>query len=306
MSANDPNSPPRTGAEPDRRGWVPATAPATAPITPLADRPGREGVVRRVGPLILAAALLSASLSAIGTYAAISLILKPSAAASAAAGQSGAAQPVTMTRSEAIVRVATQVKPSVVTILAAGVSGVTPFSVPVTGAGSGFIVSGDGLILTNNHVVNGASSLTVIFDDTHVLPATVVATDPQHDLALVKVNATGLTPVTTGDSSGVQVGQLVIAIGSPLGTFTDSVTQGIVSGVDRRIVVDDQAARSPEILSGLIQTDAAINPGNSGGPLLDAAGSVIGIIVANATNAQDVGFAIPINQARTMIASATR
>ena len=212
-----------------------------------------------------------------------------------------------MTRSEAVVLVATQVRPSVVTILAAGVSGVTPFSVPVSGAGSGFIVSAGGLILTNNHVVNGASSLTVIFDDTHMLPATVVATDPQHDLALVKVNATALTPVTIGDSRGVRVGQLVIAIGSPLGTFTDSVTQGVVSGIDRRIVVDDQAAaRSPEILSGLIQTDAAINPGNSGGPLLDASGAVVGIIVANATNAQEVGFAIPINQAKAMIASATR
>jgi S1-C subfamily serine protease len=272
----------------------------------LPGRPRQEGVVRHIWPLILAAALLSASLSAIGTYAAISLTPKPPPAASAATGQSGAAQAVTMTRSEAIVRVAAQVKPSVVTILAAGVSGVTPFSMPVRGAGSGFIVSADGLILTNNHVVHGASSLTVVFDDTHVLPAVVVATDPQHDLALVKVNATGLTPVTTGDSGGVKVGQLVIAIGSPLGTFTDSVTQGIVSGVDRRIVVDDQAARSPEILSGLIQTDAAINPGNSGGPLLDATGSVVGIIVANATNAQEVGFAIPMNQASAMIASATR
>ena len=149
------------------------------------------------------------------------LATKPAAVVTTATGQPGVVQQISLTQSDAIVRVASLVKPSVVTILAAGISGVTPFSVPATGAGSGFIVSADGLILTNNHVVTGASSLTVILDDTSQLPATVVATDPQHDLALVKVNATGLTPVTLGDSSSVQVGQLAIAIGSPLGTFTD-------------------------------------------------------------------------------------
>ena len=128
----------------------------------------------------------------------------------------------------------------------------------------------------------------------------------QHDLALVKVDANGLTPVTLGDSSAIQVGQMAIAIGSPLGTFTDSVTQGIVSGIDRSITVGDQASRSQEDLTGLIQTDAAINPGNSGGPLLDASGSVIGIVVASASSAQDMGFAIPINQAKSMIAAATK
>jgi S1-C subfamily serine protease len=133
-----------------------------------------------------------------------------------------------------------------------------------------------------------------------------VATDPAHDLALVKVDATGLTPVTLGDSSSVQVGQLAIAIGSPLGTFTDSVTQGIVSGVNRTITVSEQGTRNQESLTGLIQTDAAINPGNSGGPLLDASGSVIGIITASSSNAQDMGFAIPINQAKSMIAAAIK
>ena len=127
-----------------------------------------------------------------------------------------------------------------------------------------------------------------------------------HDLALIKIDATGLTPVTLGDSSAVAVGQMAIAIGSPLGTFTDSVTQGIVSGTDRSITVGDQATRVQEDLSGLIQTDAAINPGNSGGPLLDAAGSVIGIVTATASGAQDMGFAIPINQAKSLIAGAIK
>ena len=108
--------------------------------------------------------------------------------------------------------------------------------------------------------------------------------------------------MTLGDSSALQVGQLAIAIGSPLGTFTDSVTQGIVSGLDRSITVGDSTAPTfTENLTGLIQTDAAINPGNSGGPLLDASGSVIGIVTASLSSAQDIGFAIPINQAKQMI-----
>jgi S1-C subfamily serine protease len=136
------------------------------------------------------------------------------------------------------------------------------------------------------------------------MAAKVVTTDPSHDLALIKIAATGLTAVALGDSSTVQVGQLAITIGSPLGTFTESVTQGIVSGLNRSITVGDPATGAQEDLAGLIQTDAAINPGNSGGPLLDASGNVVGIITASASNAQDMGFAIPINQAKSMISSA--
>jgi S1-C subfamily serine protease len=102
------------------------------------------------------------------------------------------------------------------------------------------------------------------------------------------------------------VGQLAIAIGSPLGTFTDSVTQGIVSGIDRTVIVDDGAAQTQKNLTGLIQTDAAINPGNSGGPLLDANGSVIGVITASVGSAEGMGFAVPINQAKEMISTATK
>ena len=167
-------------------------------------------------------------------------------------------------------------------------------------------MSSDGLILTNNHVVAGAKSLTVTMDDTSQLPATVVLTDATLDLAVIRVNATGLKAATLGDSDSLQVGQLAIAIGSPLGTFTDSVTQGIVSGLDRSITAANRGSRTSEDLSGLIQTDAAINPGNSGGPLLDAGGSVIGIITATASNAQDMGFAIPINQAKALIAEASK
>ena len=287
--------PPRPDSYPPYQEWAAAPPPTG---------PRQEGVGRRLAPLILGVALLSGSLSAVGTFAAITLTARSSVGANPVVGQSSTAQQVTLTQSDAIVRVANLVKPSVVTITSQATAGLSPFSVPSTGVGSGFIVSTDGLILTNNHVVAGATSLTVVLDDTRSLTATVVSTDPTHDLALIRVNATGLTAVTLGDSSSVQVGQLAVAIGSPLGTFTDSVTQGIVSGLNRTITVADQATRSDENLSGLIQTDAAINPGNSGGPLLDASGSVVGIITASSSNAQDMGFAIPINQAKAMIAAA--
>ena len=258
---------------------------------------------RRIWRLVLAAALLSALLSAAGTYVVAALALE-SADAGASNGQPANAQLISVTESDAIVRVAAAVKPSVVTITASGVSTLSPFSVPETGVGSGFIVRADGLILTNNHVVAGAPSLEVTLDDTSRLAATVVATDATHDLALVKIEAGGLVPVTLADSSAVRVGELAIAIGSPLGTFTDSVTRGIVSGTNRTITVGDRTTRNPENLTGLIQTDAAINPGNSGGPLLDVGGSVIGIITASASNSEGVGFAIPINQARKLIGQA--
>jgi serine protease Do len=293
--------------------WVPPPPPyrpgVWVPVQP--GDPSRRsvgGVGRRQAfGLVTAAALLSAGLSAGGTYVAMTLAPRTvDAASSAPAGQTTSYQTITLGQSEAIVKVAAAAKPSVVTIVSTGLTGVTPYSVPQSGAGSGIIVTSDGLILTNNHVVAGAKSLTVTLDDTSQLPATVVATDETHDLAVIRVKATGLTAATLGDSSTVQVGQLAIAIGSPLGTFTDSVTQGIISGLNRSITAGNQGSRTTEDLTGLIQTDAAINPGNSGGPLLDAGGAVIGVITASASNAQSMGFAIPINQAKALIAGASK
>ena len=298
-----PAVPPPPAEWPAWQPWAAAPYLPAAPYVPAA--PAQSGGRRRIVPLILATALLSATLSAAGTYAAFSLAPRTTTSvAPTQAGQSPNAQLVSLTQSQAIVRVVSLVQPSVVTITSTGISGVSPFSVPSTGAGSGFIVSSDGLILTNNHVVMDSNSLTVTLDDSRELAATVVATDATHDLALVKVKATGLTPVTLGDSASIEVGQLAIAIGSPLGTFTDSVTQGIVSGLNRDISIGDRSSQFSEDLKGLIQTDAAINPGNSGGPLLDVNGSVVGIITASASSAQDMGFAIPINQAKVMIAKA--
>lgn len=274
-------------------------------IAGSAPRPGGPtGMRRRVLPLVVAAAVCSAALSSAGTCVAISLTVGAPTVAASAAVQPAANRVTSLTESQAIVLVAQKARPSVVTILTNGTAGVTPFSVPTSGAGSGFVVSADGLILTNNHVVNGATDVTVIFDDASQLSAKLVSVDAMHDLALIKIDATGLTPVTLGDSGRVQVGQLAIAIGSPLGTYTDSVTHGIVSGLNRTIAISAQPSSVPDLLTGMIQTDAAVNPGNSGGPLLDAGGSVVGVVTATATDARGVGFAIPINQAKELIAAA--
>ncbi len=136
--------------------------------------------------------------------------------------------------------------------------------------GSGIILTADGYTLTNRHVVEGSQSLTATLADGLEYPATVVTVSDTQDLALVKIDATGLSPATIGDSGAIEVGQTAIAIGSPLGTYTETVTKGIVSALDRTITVQDEQTGRPVTLKGLIQTDAAINQGNSGGPLLNA------------------------------------
>jgi S1-C subfamily serine protease len=202
-----------------------------------------------------------------------------------------------------ITAVVAAARQSVVTITANGESSsrFSPFQVPTTGVGSGIVLTTDGYILTNRHVVAGSTSLSVALADGTEYPATLVRISDTTDLALIKVAATGLHAASIGDSAALNVGQTAIAIGSPLGTYTETVTRGIVSGLDREITVTDQATRSEATLRGLIQTDAAINPGNSGGPLLDAAGNVIGINTAVATSAEGLGFAIPIGAAADLI-----
>ncbi|HSS37060.1 MAG TPA: trypsin-like peptidase domain-containing protein [Patescibacteria group bacterium] len=174
-----------------------------------------------------------------------------------------------------------------------------------SGVGSGIVLTPNGLILTNDHVIAGGGALSVQLPDGQTLEATIVVEDATADLAVIRVQATGLTAATLGESAGIQVGQGVLAIGSPLGQFTDSVTKGIVSGLDRQITVRSELTGRPTTLDHLIQTDAAINPGNSGGPLLDETGKVIGVATATSTNAQGLGFAIPIDTARAIITEAT-
>jgi serine protease Do len=162
--------------------------------------------------------------------------------------------------------------------------------------GSGFIVSSDGLIVTNKHVVSETNgSYKVVTKDNKEFPVKEINRDPNNDIAVLKIDASGLTPVNLGSSDNLKVGQFVVAIGTALGEFRHTVTTGVISGLGRGITAGSSFEGFVEQLDNVIQTDAAINPGNSGGPLLDSTGRVIGINVAIAQGAQNVGFAIPIN-----------
>jgi len=170
------------------------------------------------------------------------------------------------------------------------------------GGGSGFIISENGLILTNKHVVvDAAASYTVLTNDGKKYDAKVLARDPAQDLAVLKIEATGLPTVTLGDSSSIELGQTAIAIGNALGEFRNTVSVGVISGLSR--TVSASGGGVSETIQGVIQTDAAINPGNSGGPLLNLKGEVIGINTAVAEGAQNIGFTIPINRAKRDIDS---
>ncbi len=172
------------------------------------------------------------------------------------------------------------------------------------GGGSGFIISSDGLILTNKHVVSETgASYTVITNDGKKYDAKVLARDPNQDLAVAKIDASGLPTVTLGDSDSLELGQAAIAIGNALGEFSNTVSVGVISGLSRTVTASGPADSGEETIHGVIQTDAAINPGNSGGPLLNLRGEVIGINTAIASDAQNIGFAIPINKAKTDINS---
>lgn len=203
----------------------------------------------------------------------------------------------------AVIDVAKNVSPSVVSITSS--SNQTDFfgqQETQTAAGTGVIVSSDGLILTNKHVVEDGSSFSVITSDgKEYKDATVTAKDPSNDIAFLKVKASGLKAATLGDSSKVEVGQRVIAIGNALGKFQNTVTTGVISG--KGVSITASGGGNNETLQGLFQTDAAINPGNSGGPLVNIDGQVIGINTAIAGQAQNIGFAIPINDAKNDVES---
>jgi len=171
------------------------------------------------------------------------------------------------------------------------------------GGGSGFIISSNGLILTNKHVVSDTNaSYTVLTNDGKKYSAKVLARDPVQDLAVVKIEAENMPTVELGDSDAVELGQTAIAIGNALGEFRNTVSIGVISGLSRTVTAGG-ATYGQETIQGVIQTDAAINPGNSGGPLLNLRGQVIGINTAMASGAQSIGFAMPINRAKRDIES---
>ena len=292
-------SPP--AARPAATGW------GTPPAAPVAS-PATARTSRAVGPaLLLTAVIGTAVLASGGTFLAINAtdggakanpaaVTTPTQAPAASAGngsgqaappaqapsgQSGQPAPTSQPatgQGGSLVDVVKAVSPAVVTITAEGVTATDPTTGQTgqgTAMGSGVIFDANGLILTNHHVVEGnPSKLTVTLKDGRTFDASIYGIDTLTDLAIVKVDQTGLPTAPIGDSSSIQVGQQAIAIGSPLGQFSDSVTSGIISALGRSIDVEGGH------LDNLIQTDAAINPGNSGGPLLDASGNVVGINTA--------------------------
>ncbi len=273
-------------------------APAPAPATPVKSARTRSGTGSLVAASLLAAVLASGgTVLALDAAGALDRPAAPSPAL-AQASNAGTVQPVAIDESSATIAVAAKVSPAVVKIKVTGTE-VGNGVIPATGVGSGVIFDSNGWILTNHHVVEGGEKFDVELKDGRVLSGKVYGIDTLTDLAIVKIDAVGLPTAAIGESDALKVGQLVIAIGSPLGTYSNSVTSGIVSAKGRSIVTDGN-----ESLTNLIQTDAAINPGNSGGPLLDAGGNVIGINTAIATNSNGIGFAIPIDIARPIMAQA--
>jgi putative serine protease PepD len=276
----------------------PAAAAAAAPTPGPTKAPPRRSAPGAASTVILAV-VVSALVASGSTLALFSLVPAPqSAAATAAPSPSADAALTTLT-------VTPGDDTAVVAAARASVVTISTSAGPESGVGSGIIVSSTGLILTNDHVIAGGGSLSVELFDGRKLDATVVVEDAAADLAVIRVSATGLTAARLGESAAVQVGESVLAIGSPLGTFTETVTKGIVSGTDRQITVRSELTGRPRTLTHLIQTDAAINPGNSGGPLIDETGAVIAIATATSSSAEGLGFAIPIDAAKALIARAT-
>jgi S1-C subfamily serine protease len=285
-------------AEPTPERWFESsTGPTAVPTEPVpARRSSGAGT-------ILAAALAAAVLASGGTVVALTAsgALDRQVVQQPAGGGSNSTtvkQPVTVDENSAIIDVAAKAGPSVVRIFTEGIDPNAPTAQEQSGVGSGIIFDSNGWILTNRHVVAGANQLTVRLKDGLEYPATIYGIDTLTDLAIVKIDATGLPAATIGDSDGLKVGELVVAIGSPLGSFDNSVTSGIVSATGRSITTEGGPLRN------LIQTDAAINPGNSGGPLLDSTGAVIGVNTAIARDSTGIGFSIPINIASPIMRQA--
>jgi len=203
-----------------------------------------------------------------------------------------------------VIDIAERISPTVVTVGISKVQTINFFNPQKIeqDIGSGFVVDKNGLVITNKHVVTDRQAkYRVVTADNKTYEVTKIYRDPANDLAILKINTDNLSTVTLGDSSNLKVGQFVVAIGTALGKFRHTVTTGVISGLGRGVTAGSPFEGYIEQLDNVIQTDAAINPGNSGGPLLNSLGQVIGVNVAIAQGAQNIGFAIPINTVRDML-----
>ena len=302
-------------AEPAQTSWhaiadppTPATASAPgaalSPASPADASTPRRSDGRSIRT-VLAACLLSATLASASTVALVSVAVggsRPSAGTATPNAVVTATRPTT----DDITAVVAAARPSVVTITSGGMSvrGLRPFAVPATGVGSGVILTANGYILTNQPRRRGRRPLTVALSDGTEYPADARQESPTRRPRADQDRRHRADARDDRRLSTIHRGQTAIAIGSPLGTFTETVTKGIISAPGPRHHRQDEQTGRPVQLHDLIQTDAAINPGNSGGPLLDATGAVVGINTAVAGNAEGLGFAIPINAASELIALA--
>lgn len=210
--------------------------------------------------------------------------------------------PKDLTVTEVVAKVNESVVSIEVSVPATGLAALLGEKTRISGGGSGFFVSSNGLIMTNRHVVDRANATFVaITTDGKRYPATIVDRDPVYDLAVLKVQGSGFVALPFGDSEKLNLGQSVVAIGFALGEFKNSISVGVISGLSRSITAS--GGGSVEFLDKVIQTDAAINPGNSGGPLLNLRGEVIGVNVAMASGSQSIGFAVPAKSANEVVAS---
>jgi serine protease Do len=286
--------------DPAQTPWQAAPAWSTRPPQPPPSVPERRGLgAAPIVAIAVVAGILSGALSALG----VTTLLDDGPSGIVTSGESTDANTVSeipIDESSAVITASARVAPAVVTIqrTTGGLFGNSD------GSGSGFIYDEDGFVLTNRHVVEDAENLLVVLNDGRQFEGTIYGIDTLTDLAIVKIEATGLPTAPIGTSADLEPGQLAIAIGNPLGNYENTVTTGVVSGLGRRIQATDASQTSSEQLNNLVQTDAAINPGNSGGPLVNSGGQVIGVNTAVSTDAQGIGFAIPIDVAKPIMQQA--
>jgi S1-C subfamily serine protease len=306
--SNDPTEPvevqhygPAPQAAPSATGsWQAAPAWSSRPPLATPTRPApapRLGTAGLVG-LALVAGIVSGALSAV----AVTNLAPAEQAAQQGTdgGTSNTISNVPIDESSAVLAAVVKVMPATVKIEST-INGVLGSE---QGTGSGFIFDPDGWILTNGHVVQDADQIMVTLNDGRAFDGEVYGIDTLTDLAIIQIDATGLPAAPLGSSAALEPGQLAIAIGNPLGTYDNTVTTGVVSGLGRQIQANDASQQTAETLNNLLQTDAAINPGNSGGPLINSVGQVIGVNTAVNADAQGIGFAIPIDVAKPILEQA--